>query len=100
MSDFSGEEIGLKLADKTIERKVFNKIGGFSPSMKLVVNILENHGAMTQKEITRITHLPARTVRYALNRLKEEDFLEEREYYQDARQSLYGIKQGNREIFA
>jgi hypothetical protein len=30
-------------------------------------------------------------VRYALNRLKEENVLQERFYFQDARQSLYGL---------
>ncbi len=91
MNDFFEAGNGLKpVADSQII--ISNKIGDFSPSMKLIVNILENHGALTQKEITRITRLPARTVRYALNRLKEEDFLEKREYYQDARQSLYHIK--------
>jgi len=68
------------------------KIESFSPSMKLILNILENHGALTQKEITKVTRLPTRTVRYALSRLKSEDILEEREYFQDARQSLYQLK--------
>lgn len=67
------------------------RIAGFSPSMKLILNILENLGPLTQKEITRVTRLPTRTVRYALSRLKEE-ILEEREYFQDARQCLYQIK--------
>ncbi len=70
----------------------FSRIDSFSPSMKLVLNILENHGPLTQKEIAKETHLPSRTVRYALNRLKDEDVLEEREYFQDARQCLYQIK--------
>lgn len=69
-----------------------DKIEGFSPSMKLILNILENRGHLTQKEIAKVTRLPVRTVRYALNRLKEEDILEEREYFQDARQCLYQIK--------
>ncbi len=68
------------------------RIAGFSPSMKLILNILENLGPLTQKEITRATRLPTRTVRYALSRLKEEEILEEREYFQDARQCLYQIK--------
>ena len=37
-----------------------------------------------KKDITAVTRLPARTVRYALNRLKIEDILEEREYFQVA----------------
>jgi transcription initiation factor IIE alpha subunit len=68
-----------------------HKIESFSPSMKLILNILENHGALTQKEITKVTRLPTRTVRYALCRLTE-DILEEREYFLDARQCLYQLK--------
>ncbi len=67
-------------------------IDKFSPSMKLILNILENRGPLTQKEIAAVTRLPSRTVRYALNRLKNEDVLEEHEYFQDARQCLYQIK--------
>ncbi len=47
---------------------------------------------LTQKQITRESYLPPRTVRYALNRLKKKDLLEERFYFRDARQSLYGLK--------
>ncbi|MCZ7399964.1 MAG: winged helix-turn-helix domain-containing protein [Candidatus Methanoperedens sp.] len=53
--------------------------------------MLESSGFLTQKDIARETYLPARTVRYALNRLKEENILQERFYFQDARQSLYGL---------
>jgi transcription initiation factor IIE alpha subunit len=92
---FAGD--GFNLPDtgasvKKLEYYSSVKIDGFSPSMKLVLNILENHGPLTQKEITKVTRLPTRTVRYALNRLKLEDILEEREYFQDARQCLYQIK--------
>ncbi len=78
--------------DDTGKTLHLSRIDGFSPSMKLVLNILENHGPLTQKEIAKETRLPSRTVRYALNRLKDEDVLEEREYFQDARQCLYQIK--------
>jgi transcription initiation factor IIE alpha subunit len=78
--------------DKGLENYSSANIESFSPSMKLILNILENRGALTQKEITKVTRLPTRTVRYALCRLKEEDILEEREYFQDARQCLYQIK--------
>ena len=53
--------------------------------------MLKANRQMTQKEIIRETYLPSRTVRYALNRLKEEKVLVERMYYIDARQSLYGL---------
>ena len=53
--------------------------------------MLESSGFLTQKDLVRQTYLPARTVRYALNRLREEKVLQERFYFQDARQSLYGL---------
>jgi transcription initiation factor IIE alpha subunit len=56
-----------------------------------VYKVLENGGQLTQKDLIRETTLPSRTVRYALNRLKEENFLIERHYFIDARQSLYGL---------
>lgn len=63
------------------------------PSAKLVYTILKPDRQMTQKEIIRETYLPARTVRYALARLKEEKVLIERLHFVDARQSLYGLNQ-------
>lgn len=68
------------------------KIERLSPSVKLVFKVLEYKGLMTQKELVAESYLPPRTVRYALNRLKKEGILEERLYYKDARQSLYGVK--------
>ncbi len=68
------------------------KIEHLSPSVKLVFKVLEYRGLMTQKELVAESYLPPRTVRYALSRLKKEGILEERLYYKDARQSLYGVK--------
>jgi hypothetical protein len=53
--------------------------------------VLESGSLLTQKDIVAKTYLPPRTVRYALNRLKEQHILQERFYFQDARQSLYGL---------
>jgi hypothetical protein len=53
--------------------------------------VLESGGLLTQKDIVAKTYLPPRTVRYALNRLKEQNILQECFYFQDARQSLYGL---------
>ena len=69
-----------------------SKIGRLSPSVKLVLKVLEYKGLLTQKELVAESYLPARTVRYALTILKKEGILEERLYFKDARQCLYGIK--------
>jgi transcription initiation factor IIE alpha subunit len=70
----------------------YKKLERLPPSAKLVFKALEAKGQLTQKEIIRETILPSRTVRYALNRLKEEEILQERFYFIDSRQSLYEIK--------
>ena len=62
--------------------------------------MLENGDQLTQKDLIRETSLPSRTVRYALNRLKEEQFLIERHYFIDARQSLYGLNQFLKDVVA
>jgi hypothetical protein len=53
--------------------------------------VLESGSLLTQKDIISKTYLPARTVRYALGRLRDENLIQERFYFQDARQSLYGL---------
>jgi hypothetical protein len=60
--------------------------------------VLESGTLLTQKDIISKTYLPARTVRYALSRLKDEDLLQERFYFQDARQSLYGLNAQTPEV--
>ena len=61
------------------------------PSARHVVQVLASDGPLTQKDIICRTDLPPRTVRYALDRLRGEDMLEERFCFRDARQSLYNL---------
>jgi len=63
------------------------------PSAKLVYTILKTNRPMTQKDLIRATYLPPRTVRYALSRLRQENFLVERLHITDSRQSLYGLRE-------
>jgi transcription initiation factor IIE alpha subunit len=65
-----------------------------------VYKVLENGEQLTQKDLIRETSLPSRTVRYALNRLREEQILVERYYFTDARQSLYGLAVHKQEVVA
>jgi transcription initiation factor IIE alpha subunit len=62
------------------------------PSAKLIYKVLETSGLLTQKEIINRTFLPPRTVRYALNRLRDENVITGRFCFKDARQSLYGLQ--------
>ena len=61
------------------------------PSGKLVLKVLDADGAMTQSQIATETRLSKRTVRYALNALRDAGVLREHMYFRDARQSLYSI---------
>ncbi len=61
------------------------------PSAKLVAKVLEYNDTMTQQQIAEETLLPARTVRYALNRLDEENVVQSRFSFSDARKRLYSL---------
>ena len=60
--------------------------------------VLESGEQLTQKDLIRETALPSRTVRYALDRLRDENILVERHYFVDARQSLYGLNVQKEEV--
>ena len=59
------------------------------PSAKLVAKTLEYNDALTQSQLAEETLLPPRTVRYALNRLEEEELVDSRYSFHDARKQVY-----------
>ncbi|MFB9803998.1 MarR family transcriptional regulator [Haladaptatus pallidirubidus] len=61
------------------------------PSAKLAAKVLEYNETMTQSELADETLLPPRTVRYALNRLEDEDLVDSRFSFSDARKRLYTL---------
>jgi len=61
------------------------------PSAKLVAKVLEYNGTLTQSQLSDETLLPARTVRYALNRLEEEGAVTSRFSFADARKRIYTL---------
>ncbi len=61
------------------------------PSAKLVAKVLDYNETLTQSEIAEETLLPPRTVRYALSRLEEEDVVDSRFSFADARKRLYSL---------
>lgn len=62
------------------------------PSSKLVAKVLEYNDTLTQSELAEETLLPPRTVRYALNRLEDQNVVESRFSFSDARKRLYTLK--------
>ena len=61
------------------------------PSAKLVAKVLEYNDTLTQSQIAEETLLPDRTVRYALSRLDEEELVNSRFSFSDARKRLYTL---------
>ncbi|SFR70241.1 winged helix-turn-helix domain-containing protein [Halogeometricum limi] len=66
------------------------------PSSKLVYKVLEHDGPLTQRQLADNSLLPTRTVRYALDRLRDADIVEERLCIQDARKRLYYLAEDDR----
>ncbi|MDN7013681.1 winged helix-turn-helix transcriptional regulator [Methanoculleus sp. FWC-SCC3] len=62
------------------------------PSSRKILLLLEGGGALTHKELVRLSSLAPRTVRYALKRLKDNDMIVEKFNFRDARQILYEYK--------
>ncbi len=61
------------------------------PSSKLLLKTLEYEGALTQKDLTNKTLLPARTVRLALSHLLKKGYVKKKVSIRDARQKIYEI---------
>lgn len=59
------------------------------PSAKLVAKVLEFDAPLSQGELADESLLPDRTVRYALNRLGDEELVDSRYSFQDARKQVY-----------
>lgn len=59
------------------------------PSAKLVAKVLEIDAPLSQGQLASESLLPDRTVRYALNRLADEELVGSRHSFQDARKQVY-----------
>jgi DNA-binding MarR family transcriptional regulator len=70
------------------------------PSSKRIMNLLEEDGEMTHKELVNKSHLAPRTVRYALKKLKENKLIQEKFNFRDARQIIYQLKSAPARVHA
>lgn len=61
------------------------------PSAKLVAKVLEIDAPLSQSQLADESLLPDRTVRYALNRLEEENLVISRYSFHDARKQVYSL---------
>ncbi|WP_049891887.1 MarR family transcriptional regulator [Natronococcus amylolyticus] len=79
------------MQEKPTHNGSWDDIPDLPPSAKLVAKVLEHNDAMTQQQIADESLLPNRTVRYALNRLDEENVVDSRFSFSDARKRLYSL---------
>jgi len=69
-----------------------NRLRELPPSAKLVAKVLETDAPLSQGQLAEESLLPDRTVRYALNRLEDEDLVDSRYSFQDARKQVYFLE--------
>ena len=65
------------------------------PSAVTVLGLLATRGPSTHKDLVDAAPIPARTVRFALQRLKDEGRVLERPSFRDSRQSYYVLATGD-----
>ncbi|MFT4891749.1 MAG: DNA-binding MarR family transcriptional regulator [Halobacteriales archaeon] len=85
----SGDEAGLS------ETEYRERLRDLPPSAKLVAKVLEIESPLSQGQVAEESLLPDRTVRYALNRLEDEDLVNSRYSFQDARKQVYYLTTAN-----
>ena len=68
---------------------VFFAARSLPPSAERVLIVLADNGPLTHKDLVAATHMPPRTLRFALARLRASGRVEWRWSLRDARQRLY-----------
>jgi len=90
MSTTPTDERSVAVEQSTDSRDDFReRLRELPPSAKLVAKVLEGDSPLSQGQLAEESLLPDRTVRYALNRLEEQDLVGSRYSFQDARKQVY-----------
>ena len=64
-------------------------MSAFAKASKLILNVLDSHGKLSQKQIAECSGIPERTVRYNLSRLLEKGLVREQLVWADLRQKRF-----------
>ena len=65
------------------------------PSAITVLGLLATRGPLTHKDLVAAAPIPPRTVRFALQRLRDQGRVVERHSFRDSRQSYYVLATGD-----
>ena len=82
----------IQHAETEEEDTGWDAVADLPPSAKLVAKVLEGASPLSQGQLAEESLLPDRTVRYALNRLEEEDLVDSRYSFHDARKQVYFLE--------
>lgn len=90
MSTSTPEERSKETEDAPLSDAEFrDRLYELPPSAKLVAKVLETDAPLSQGQLAEESLLPDRTVRYALNRLEDDNLVNSRYSFQDARKQVY-----------
>lgn len=95
MSTSRSEERVGEQSERLTDSEYRDRLRELPPSAKLVAKVLETDAPLSQGGLAEESLLPDRTVRYALNRLDEEEIVDSRYSFQDARKQVYYLRTGN-----
>lgn len=95
MSTSRSEERVGEQSERLTDSEYRDRLRELPPSAKLVAKVLETDAPLSQGDLAEESLLPDRTVRYALNRLDEEEIVDSRYSFQDARKQVYYLRTGN-----
>jgi len=74
-----------------IDYKTKQELFSLSPSSKFILYILKQRGPLNQKEISKKTLLPKRTIAYSLKKLQEYAFIRKYKDLKDKRVSFFEV---------
>ena len=89
MSTSTTDDRSNETDDPLTDSEFRDRLRELPPSAKLVAKVLETDSPLSQGQLADESLLPDRTVRYALNRLEEDDLVNSRYSFQDARKQVY-----------
>lgn len=89
MSTSTTDDRSKDADDPLTDSEFRDRLRELPPSAKLVAKVLESDSPLSQGQLADESLLPDRTVRYALNRLEEDELVNSRYSFQDARKQVY-----------
>lgn len=92
MSSGTESDAGSPVVTPLSEAEYIDRLRELPPSAKLVAKVLESDGPLSHADLAAESLLPDRTVRYALDRLEDQQLVESRMSFRDGRKQVYYLR--------